>query len=66
MTDLWHSGAWPVEEPMRRYYFAIRSANVIECIWAQSFTEAKTKAAMTWMPWWQEIEWLNPHPEVES
>jgi hypothetical protein len=45
---------------MRRFYFQIRSANVIECIWAHSLTDAKVKAALTWMPWWQELEWLNP------
>lgn len=45
---------------MRRFYFQIRSANVIECIWAHSLTDAKAKAALTWMPWWQELEWLNP------
>lgn len=44
----------------RRYYFTIKSANVIECIWAHSFTEAKSKAALTWMPWWNELQWLNP------
>ena len=45
---------------MRRFYFTIKSANVIECIWAHSLTDAKSKAAITWMPWWNEIEWLNP------
>ena len=45
---------------MRRFYFQIRSANVMECIWAHSLTDAKAKAALTWMPWWQELEWLNP------
>ena len=44
----------------RRFYFQIRSANVIECIWAHSLTDAKAKAAADWMPWWSEIEWLNP------
>ena len=45
---------------MQRYYFQIRSANVIECIWAHSLIDAKAKAAIDWMPWWQEMEWLNP------
>lgn len=45
---------------MRRYYFQIRSANVVECIWAHSFTDAKAKAALTWLPWWNQLEWLNP------
>jgi hypothetical protein len=44
----------------RRFYFEIRSANVIECIWASSLTDAKAKATADWMPWWSEIEWLNP------
>jgi hypothetical protein len=45
---------------MRRFYFQIPAANVIECIWAHSLTDAKAKAAIDWMPWWQQIEWLNP------
>ena len=45
---------------MRRFYFQIPSANVIECIWAHSFSEAKAKAAVTWLPWWNELVWLNP------
>ena len=45
---------------MRRFYFQIRSANVIECIWAHSLAEAKTKAAVDWLPFWADIEWLNP------
>lgn len=45
--------------PIRRYYFEIRSCNLIDCIWAHSFTEAKATAAKFWMPWWNEIEWLN-------
>ena len=45
---------------MRRFYFQIPAANVIECIWAHSLTDAKAKAALEWMPWWQQIKWLNP------
>ena len=45
---------------MRRFYFTIPSANVIECVWAHSLTDAKAKAALTWLPWWNELEWLNP------
>ena len=30
---------------MRRFYFQIPAANVIECIWAHSLTDAKAKAA---------------------
>jgi hypothetical protein len=46
---------------MRRFYFQIRNANVIEAITAHSLTEAQQIAAETgWLPWWSEIEWLNP------
>lgn len=45
---------------MRRFYFQIPSANVIECIWAHSLTEAKAKAAVDWLPFWNDLEWLNP------
>ena len=51
---------------MRRFYFTIKSANVIECIWAHSLTDAKSRAAATWMPWWQEIEWLTPVTAADS
>lgn len=44
----------------RRFYFTIKSANVCECIHARSLTEAQAIAAETWMPWWNEMEWLNP------
>lgn len=45
----------------RRFYFQIRSANVIEAITAHSLTEAQQIAAETgWLPWWSELEWLNP------
>lgn len=43
----------------RRFYFTIKSANVIECVLAHSLTEAKLIAADTWLQWWSEIEWLN-------
>jgi hypothetical protein len=33
---------------------------VIECVLAHSLTEAKLIAADTWLPWWNQIEWLNP------
>ena len=51
---------------MRRFYFQIPAANVIECIWAHSLTDAKAKAAIDWMPWWQQIEWLNPEAVLGS
>ena len=43
----------------RRFYFTIREANVVECVHAHSLTEAKLIAADTWLPWWNQIEWLN-------
>jgi len=42
-----------------RFYFAIAAANVLECIEATSFTEAKQIAAQDWLPYWDQIEWLN-------
>jgi hypothetical protein len=43
----------------RRFYFQIKSANVLECVLAHSLTEAKLIAADTWMQWWSELEWLD-------
>jgi len=51
---------------MHRYYFQIPSANVLECIWAYSLTDAKAKAALSWMPWWQEIQWINIDTVTEA
>jgi hypothetical protein len=42
-----------------RFYFAIAAANVLECIEAASFVEAKQIAAKDWLPYWDQIEWLN-------
>jgi len=42
-----------------RYYFRIPKTNILECIRAWSFTEAKQKAAYEWLPFWSQIEWLN-------
>ena len=42
-----------------RFYFAIAAANVLECIEAASFVEAKQIAAQDWLPYWDQIEWLN-------
>jgi hypothetical protein len=44
---------------MKRFYFQIPSANILECIWAYSFTDAKAIAATEWLPWWNQIQWLN-------
>jgi len=43
----------------KRFYFAIKEANVFECIWADGFTEAKQIAAQQWLPFWQQLEWLH-------
>jgi hypothetical protein len=43
-----------------RFYFAIAAANVLECITAASFTEAKQIAAKDWLPYWDQIEWIEP------
>ncbi len=50
----------------RRFYFQIRSANVIESITAHTFTEAVAIAAESWLPWWHEMEWLNPETVTDS
>lgn len=50
----------------RRYYFQIRSANVLECVIAHSITEAKLIAADTWLEWWSELEWINVETVTES
>lgn len=44
----------------RRFYFTIAKANVVECVMARSLTEAKLIAADEWLPWWNELTWLNP------
>lgn len=50
----------------RRFYFQIRSANVIESITAHTFTEAVAIAAESWLPWWHEMEWLNTETETHG
>lgn len=50
----------------RRYYFQIRSANVLECVTATSLAEAKLIAADTWLEWWPELEWINVETVTES
>jgi hypothetical protein len=44
----------------RRFYFQIRSANVIECVWARTLAEARLETFHSWLPFWDEIEWINP------
>jgi hypothetical protein len=51
----------------RRFYFQIRSANVIEAIMAHTITEAQQIAARDgWLPYWAEMEWLNPEPATHE
>jgi hypothetical protein len=44
----------------RRVLFTIKYPKLVECVLAHSLTEAKLIAADTWLPWWNQIEWLNP------
>ena len=44
----------------RRVYMTIKDANVCECVMAHSLTEAKLIAADEWLPYWNQLEWLNP------
>lgn len=48
----------------RRFYFTIPAANVLECVQAVSFTDAKAQAAVDWLPWWNQLQWLNPDGEA--
>lgn len=48
---------------LQRFYFQIRSANVLECIWAYTLTDAKEQAAKEWLPYWAEMEWLDAVPD---
>lgn len=45
---------------LRRFYFTIASCNVFECIEAETMTEAIAIAAESWLPFWSELQWLNP------
>jgi hypothetical protein len=51
---------------MKRFYFQILPLNVFECIWADTFIEAKQKAARDWLPYWDQIEWLDITTESTS
>lgn len=46
--------------PQQKFYFTIPEANVFEVVTAASFTEAKQIAAQTYMPFWNQIQWLEP------
>lgn len=43
---------------LKRYYFEIREANVIDFVSALSFVEAKQQVAHEYMTHWQQINWL--------
>ena len=51
---------------MKRFYFQILSLNVFECVWADTFIEAKQKAARDWLSYWDQIEWLDITTEPTS
>ena len=51
---------------MKRFYFQILSLNVFECVWADTFIEAKQKAAREWISYWDQIEWLDITSEPTS
>lgn len=38
----------------------------MECVWAESFTEAKQKAAEDWLPFWDQIKWIKPEQSPEQ
>lgn len=44
---------------LRRFWFQIKSTKQIQSVWAVSFTEAKAKAALMYLPHWRGIEWLD-------
>jgi len=50
---------------MNRYYFQIKDANVLECIKASTFEEAKAIAFDDWCSMWNRIEWLTPQTLTE-
>ena len=51
---------------MKRFYFQILPLNVFECVWADTFIEAKEKAARDWLSYWDQIEWLDITTEPPS
>lgn len=50
---------------MNRYYFQIKDANILECIKAETFDEAKATAFQDWGPMWNRIEWLTPQTHAD-
>tara|TARA_R100001163_G_scaffold17362_1_gene15563 strand:- start:3122 stop:3319 length:198 start_codon:yes stop_codon:yes gene_type:complete len=45
---------------MHRYYFADSYKLFFECVWADSFIEAKQKAFLQFSSIWNNIECVNP------
>lgn len=51
---------------MHRYYFADTYNLFFECVWADSFIEAKQKAFLLFSPIWNNIECVNPDAAEED
>lgn len=50
---------------MNRYYFQIKDANILECVKAPTFDEAKHQAFQEWAPVWNRLEWLTPQTHTD-
>jgi hypothetical protein len=53
----------------KRYYFQIKSANILDYVEALSFVDAKRRAAHEYMDAWNEIQWFDtsdPDPLPEQ
>ena len=51
---------------MHRFYFRSKDDLFYECIWADSFIEAKQKAFLQYSVIWNQIEWINPEAGTEE
>lgn len=51
---------------MHRYYFADTYNLFFECVWADSFIEAKQKAFLQFSPIWNDISCVNPNAAEEQ
>ena len=47
---------------MNRYYFQVLDANIFECVFANTFLEAKQKAFAEYAPLWNRLQWVNTEP----
>lgn len=45
--------------PLRRFYFEIKEANVLDYVTASTFLEAKQEATKEYMQFWQQISWIG-------